>query len=47
MDGLECMEEDFEIYSVFDGKPVELEQNGGDVTDGRGFGDDACGSVLD
>ena len=47
MDGIECVEEDLVVYAVFDGQPVELVKNGGDVGDGRGFGDDAGCSVLD
>ena len=47
MDGLEGMEEDLEIDAVFDGKPVELQQNGGNVTNGGGSGDDTGSSVLD
>ena len=47
MDSLECMEEDFEVNAVFDGKPMELVKNRGDVTDGRGSGDDTGSSILD
>ena len=32
---------------MFDREPVKLVQDGGDVTDGRGFGDNTCSSVLD
>jgi len=47
VDGLECMEEDLKGIAVFDGKPVELLWNRGDVIDGRGFDHDAGSSVLD
>ena len=33
MNGLESMEEDFVVNVLDDGKPVELVQNRGDVTD--------------
>ena len=36
MYGIECIEED-----------LKLVQDGGDVTDGRGFGDNTGSSVLD
>ena len=45
--GIECIEEDLVFNTVFDREPMKLVQDGGDVTDGRGFGDDACSSVLD
>ena len=45
--GIECIEEDLVFNTVFDREPMKLVQDGGDVTYGRGFGDDACSSVLD
>ena len=47
MDGFESMEEDLIVYTGFYGKPVELVKDRGDVTHGRGSGDDACCSILD
>ena len=47
MYGIECIEEDLIFDTVFDREPVKLVQDGGDVTAGRGFGDDTCSSVLD
>ena len=38
MNGLEHVKEN--IKTEFDGEPVELVQDGGDVTDDRGSGDD-------
>ena len=31
MNGLECKQDDFEVYSEVDWEPVELLQDGGDV----------------
>ena len=45
MYGIECIEEDLIFNTVWE--PVKLVQDGGDVTDGRGFGDNTCSSVLD
>lgn len=35
------------INEVFDGKPVQLVQNGSDVTNNRGSGENTSSSVLD
>lgn len=45
--GIESIEENLEIYTVFDGKPVESVENRCDVAGGRGFGDNTGSSVLD
>ena len=47
MDGIESIEEDLVVDTVFDRKPVELVKDRGDVADGRGFGDNTGSSVLD
>ena len=47
MYGIECIEEDLIFNTVFDRELVKLVQDGGDATDGRGFGDNTCSSVLD
>ena len=47
MDGLEGMEENFIVDALFDGKPMELIQNRGDVIDGGGSGDDTGSCILD
>ena len=47
MDCLVSVEEDFVVYTEFDGEPVELVKDGGDVAGGRGFGDDTGSSILD
>ena len=47
MDCLVSVEEDFVVYTGFDGEPVELVKDGGDVAGGRGFGDDTGSSILD
>ena len=47
VNGLEGMEEDLIVNAVFNGEPVELMENWGDVMDDRGFGDDASRCVLD
>ena len=46
MYGFECIEENLIVNAEFDGEPVELVQDGGDVTDDRGSGDDTGSSVL-
>ena len=47
VNGLEGMEEDLVVDAVFNGEPVELMENWGDVMDDRGFGDDSSRCVLD
>ena len=46
MKGLECKQEDFEVNMEFDGEPVELLQNRGNVVNGGGSGDDPSCRVL-
>ena len=47
VDGIECVEKDFECNSEFDREPVKLLENGGDMVKGGGSGDDAGCRVLD
>ena len=47
MDCLESVEKNFIVNAEFDGEPVKLVKDRGDVTDGGGFCDDAGSSVLD
>lgn len=46
MDGIESIDEDLEVYALFDGEPVELVQYGCDVADGRCFSDDTSSRIL-
>ena len=38
-----CEEDDFELYAVSDGQPVQVTEDGGDVISGAGVGEQACG----
>ena len=42
VEGLEHKQEEFEVYSEFDRKPVELLRNRGDVVNGGVSGDPIC-----
>ena len=47
---VECFvgdEECFEVDSLFDGQPVEIMEDWGDVLSGAGAGEEAGGRVLD
>ena len=46
MEGVECKQEDFEVYTEFDREPVELLHNRGNVVNARGSGDDPSCRVL-
>ena len=39
-------EEYFEVDSLFDGQPVEIMEDGGDVLSGAGAGEEAGGRIL-
>ena len=41
VDGLECKQEDFELYAVLNREPVELLEDGSDVVDRGGSSYDA------
>ena len=41
VDGLECKQKDFELNTSLNWEPVELLEDGSDVVDGGGSGDDA------
>ena len=47
MDCFESMEEDFVINTEFDGEPMELMEDGSDVTSGVFFCDNPGSSILD
>ena len=47
MEGFEGEEQNLEVDAGFDREPVKLLKDRGDVINGGGSGDDACGRVLD
>ena len=46
VNGLESVQQDFEVSSELDGEPVKLLEDGGDVMKGGGSGDDPGCRVL-
>lgn len=46
VEGFECDEEDFELDALWDGEPVKIAEDGGDMFAGAGVREEAGGRVL-
>ena len=47
MEGFVGEEKDFEVDALFDGEPMKVLENRGDMVSGGGAGEKAGGGVLD